>query len=180
MTARQFTQLGPDPAGVRLELFNGEIAVSPSPSPEHQFTVLKLAKLLDDYVEEHELGEVQIDLTTQMGKYNVPRPDILYFTSEQLPLLGNGYPKIAPTLCVEVISPGSKKTDRGRKFRLYAKRGVAHYWIVDPTRESIECYEFIDTQYQLCEQVMGKGIAQLAPFPKLKLTLKRLWRPIRE
>ena len=32
MTARQFLELGEDPPGVRLELVDGEIAVTPSPT----------------------------------------------------------------------------------------------------------------------------------------------------
>jgi hypothetical protein len=35
MTARQFLELGEDPPGVRLELVNGEIAVSPSSIRDH-------------------------------------------------------------------------------------------------------------------------------------------------
>jgi hypothetical protein len=42
MTARQFLELGEDPPGVRLELVDGEIAVSPSPVPRHSFTVVAL------------------------------------------------------------------------------------------------------------------------------------------
>jgi Uma2 family endonuclease len=37
MTAEQFLQLGQDPPGVRLELVDGEVAVSPGPIPEHSF-----------------------------------------------------------------------------------------------------------------------------------------------
>ena len=34
MTARQYLMLGEDPPGVRLELVDGEVAVSPSPMPK--------------------------------------------------------------------------------------------------------------------------------------------------
>jgi hypothetical protein len=45
MTARQFLELGEDPPGVRLELVDGEVAVSPSPVPRHSFTLLRLSNL---------------------------------------------------------------------------------------------------------------------------------------
>jgi hypothetical protein len=35
MTARQFSELGEDPVGVRLELVDGKVAVTPSLHPDH-------------------------------------------------------------------------------------------------------------------------------------------------
>jgi Uma2 family endonuclease len=64
MTARQFLELGEDPPGVRLELVNGEVAVSPSPIPAHGYVVLKLAALLVRHVEMNKLGRVYPDVDT--------------------------------------------------------------------------------------------------------------------
>src|SRR5215207_8922673 len=88
MTARQFLELGEDPPGVRLELVNGEIAVSPSPIPSHGYTVIKLAKLLDTHVETHRLGRVYPDVDTIFGEHDVRRPDLLFFSTGRLHLIG--------------------------------------------------------------------------------------------
>ncbi len=50
MTAQQFLHLGEDPAGVRLELVDGEVAVSPSPTPKHSFVVMSLALILGNHL----------------------------------------------------------------------------------------------------------------------------------
>jgi Uma2 family endonuclease len=48
----------------------------------------------------------------------------------------------APTLVVEILSPGVKNIDRDRrlKLKLYAKFGVDEYRIVDPHEPAIEVY----------------------------------------
>src|SRR5437879_1723306 len=88
MSARQFLQIGEDPDGVRLELVNGEIAVSPSPTPRHSFVVTALVILLGRHIEEHELGEILIDVDTIFGEYDVRRPDILFFRKDRVHLIG--------------------------------------------------------------------------------------------
>jgi Uma2 family endonuclease len=64
MTARQFMALGEDPPGVRLELVNGEIAVAPSPTPEHSNADNEFRFLLTKHVKENDLGIVLHDLDT--------------------------------------------------------------------------------------------------------------------
>src|SRR5688500_11567663 len=88
MTARQFLELGEDPPGVRLELVNGEIAVSPSPVPDHAFTVLALGSLLKSYVDRNGLGMVLLDVDTVFGEHDVRRPDVFYFTKARLHFIG--------------------------------------------------------------------------------------------
>ena len=58
MTAEQFLQLGEDPPGVRLELVDGEIAVSPSPIPKHSITDKRLSHILMSHILENDLGEL--------------------------------------------------------------------------------------------------------------------------
>jgi len=57
----------------------------------------------------------------------------------------------APDLIVEVLSPGSKKHDRGYKKQLYARCSVSEYWIVTPSDETIEVYLLENGEYRLDE-----------------------------
>jgi len=47
---------------------------------------------------------------------------------------------LVPDLAVEVISPSTARTDRGRKRALYQETGVREYWIVDIARRHIEVW----------------------------------------
>src|SRR5882757_10805529 len=87
MTAQQFLMLGEDPPGVRLELVNGEVAVAPSPTPEHSNADNRFRTLLTNYVDENGLGIILNDLDTPLDTFNVRRPDILYFSTARLHLV---------------------------------------------------------------------------------------------
>lgn len=55
MTARQFLQLGEDPDGIRLELVDGEVSLSPSPQPDHSYTDRALTIILGQYIQSNDL-----------------------------------------------------------------------------------------------------------------------------
>jgi Uma2 family endonuclease len=44
----------------------------------------------------------------------------------------------APNLVVEILSPTSSSRDLHQKRRLYARHGVAEYWIAEPDDGTIE------------------------------------------
>ena len=43
----------------------------------------------------------------------------------------------APDLVVEILSPATAERDRGYKRVLYARHGVAEYWLIDPAAETV-------------------------------------------
>ena len=55
---------------------------------------------------------------------------------------------IRPDLVIEVLSPGSRnrRRDREAKLKLYSRRGVLEYWIVDWQTCSIKVYRQQDEQ----------------------------------
>lgn len=177
MTARQFLQLGEDPPGVRLELVNGEIAVSPSPTPPHSYTVLALARILGNHIEAHDLGQLFTDVDTIFGAHDVRRPDLLFFQKARLDLVGEKAMEGPPDLAIEVISPSSTTIDRKDKLEQYRQGGVAHYWIVDPKRRTFEGHSLKRGKYVATDQASGTGTIQLPPFPNLPIPLTKLWRP---
>jgi Uma2 family endonuclease len=175
MTARQFLELGEDPAGVRLELVDGEVAVSPSPVPNHAFVVLTLARLLGNHVDSHDLGALFGDVDTLVSDYFVRRPDLLYFSKPRLHLVGDKAIEGPPDLCVEVISPSSTEIDRVDKFDEYRRFGVPNYWLVDPAMRTIEAFVLKRRKYVAAGRGQGTATVQLPPFPTLDINLGRLW-----
>ncbi len=176
MTARQFLLLGEDPPGVRLELVNGEVAVSPSPVPSHSFVVIQLIILLGNHISEHGLGELYQDVDTILDQFNVRRPDVLFFFKDNLNLVGDKAMEGPPDLAVEVISPSSVQTDRADKFEQYRKAGIKHYWIIDPSTRTIEGWSLKARKYISSGHGRGNAVVSLQPFPDLEIPLSRLWR----
>jgi Uma2 family endonuclease len=177
MTARQFLELGEDPPGVRLELVNGEIAVSPSPIPDHSFIVVTLSMILNLYIVENDLGQLFSDVDTIFGEFDVRRPDLLFYRKKRLHLIGDKAMEGPPDLAVEVLSPSTSRTDRKEKFRLYEAGKVRNYWIIDPKMRTIEAYRLVGGKYAGRVRGSGSDVVQLAPFRDLEIPLAKLWRP---
>src|SRR6266478_1844473 len=133
LTAGQFFCLGDDPPGVRLELVDGNVAVSPSPRPPHSHVCQQLSYVLVGHIKAHDLGMLLGDVDTIFGEYDVRRPDLIYFRKDRVHLID---PDEAidgsPDLCIEIVSPSSGTIDRKDKFKQYASARVPFYWIVDP------------------------------------------------
>ena len=176
MTARQFLQLGEDPSGVRLELVDGEIAVSASPLPPHSRVVVRLSGILDRHIEENDLGILLIDCDTIFGDFDVRRPDLLFIEREREHLISEEDPiNWAPDLCVEVLSKSTKNVDRVDKFKQYAKAGVKHYWIADPQARTLEAFKLVGRTYRAAGRGSHDDVISLSPFPDLQIPLGRIW-----
>ena len=176
MTAEQFLQLGEDPPGVRLELVEGEIAVSPSPTPIHAFAEMRLSLLLGNHIEANDLGELYRDVDTILYPLTVRRPDILFYSKARTHLVGEKAMHGPPDLAIEIISPSSAEIDRTDKFAEYRDAGVAYYWIVDPAAKTIEAWRLDKGQYIPAGRGKQSEVVQLPPFVDLPIPLSRLWR----
>jgi Uma2 family endonuclease len=176
MTARQFLQLGEDPPGVRLELVEGEIAVSAGPFPQHSVVVTRLGSVLEEHIYENDLGMLLGDCYTIFGEHDVRRPDLLFFTSEREHLV---LPDEAidgpPDLCIEVLSKSTADVDRVDKFKQYAAGKVRFYWIVDPVALTIEAYKLSGKGFKLIGQGSHHETVSFAPFLELEIPLGRIW-----
>ena len=54
----------------------------------------------------------------------------------------------APDLIAEVVSEGNRRHDEVRKRRLYARHGVAEYWVIDPALETVKVYRKPEGGYE--------------------------------
>ena len=103
-------------------------------------------------------------------------PDVAWFGPEKAKLIGPDttiYP--VPDFIAEVLSPATRKRDRGVKFDDYAAHGVAEYWIVDADERTVEQY-LLDGQggYQLAEK-LAHGDLRPSSFPGLVIPLEALF-----
>ena len=151
--------------------------MSPSPTPRHSYVVLRLGAKLVGHVEKHKLGRVYGDVDTVFGEHDVRRPDLLYFASARLHLIGEKAMEGPPDLCIEVLSPSSGTIDRRDKFEQYARGAVSFYWILDPKRCTIEAFQLVRGKYKEVGSGADNDLVRLAPFPKLRIELADLWQP---
>jgi Uma2 family endonuclease len=128
--------------GNRYEVIDGELLVTPSPSPLHQRASVRLTVLLDSYVERHGLGVVihDVDLLFQTGQFL--RPDILVVPTSSRPGITNRGIEMAPLLVVEILSPTSGSIDLVRKPARYGDFDIPEYWVLDPEERCAWVWRF--------------------------------------
>ena len=63
-----------------------------------------------------------------LTEYDVVQPDLLVFAPERAHVLDPlKVTREPPDLCIEILSPGTARNDRGRKMQLLARHGVKEY-----------------------------------------------------
>jgi Uma2 family endonuclease len=137
--------------GNRYEVIEGELIVSPPPGLPHQRSSGALFLRLAEYVEKHGLGMlVAAPVGVRLPGHPVPfQPDLVFVRQERSQILGEEYVEGAPDLVVEILSPSTRKYDRGKKFQVYQQAGVQEYWIVDQRARSIEVFSLRGKRYAL-------------------------------
>lgn len=127
------------PAGLRYELVEGDIRMTPSPSVFHQEISKRLGKLLLEWIEGQGLGLVyDAPIDVVLSEHNVVQPDLLYVSRERLGIIKEANIQGAPDLVVEILSPSTAEWDRVTKRRAYERYGVRELWLVDLEGRSIE------------------------------------------
>jgi Uma2 family endonuclease len=136
--------------GRRYQLVEGELVVSQSPNSLHQVVSGELHVRLRAHVDALGLGRVLFaPLDVVLDDRNVVQPDLLFIARTRMSVLGKANVQGAPDLAVEILSPETERLDRTRKLDLYARHGVAHYWIVDLDSRTIEEYVLAGDVYRV-------------------------------
>ena len=161
--------------GKTYQIVDGEVSVTPAPSPFHQRSSKRLQRQLEAYFETSGTGEVfdaPIDLI--LSNHDVTQPDIVV-VADPSSNTRRGI-EAPPLLIVEVLSPSTEKFDRHVKARRFAALGVPHYWVLDPDQRRLECYRNVDGTFVL--SVSGEGDELLASrdFERLQIDLSAIWR----
>jgi len=162
--------------GRRYELHEGEVSVTPAPSPQHQETTGNLFALLHAHVRRQRIGKLFVaPIDCILSQTTIVQPDLAYVDVPALSLISERGSEGPPTLVVEVLSPSSRAIDRGAKAQLYARYHVPHYWIVDPGLRTIDAYQLTAGQYQPSGRIHGAASAALPPFADLALAPDAIW-----
>jgi Uma2 family endonuclease len=124
----------------RVELVEGEIITLPPIGPEHRSTMVDvfrvLLKLEDAFGPDYYImPESQIKLTNDVTL--LPDVAVAYGSRSEY---RHRDPRPSDLRLVVEVSNSSLRTDRARKYRLYAQMGVPEYWIINLKTSELEVY----------------------------------------
>jgi Uma2 family endonuclease len=132
--------------GLRRELLDGELIVTPAPRLRHQDVVLRLGMAFGNHLSAHGGGRVFIaPADVVLSDRDVLEPDVLFIADSQVSILTEANVRGAPSLVIEVLS--DPRVDRVRKRDAYARFGVPEYWIADPDADRVEVYGLAGGRY---------------------------------
>jgi Uma2 family endonuclease len=119
--------------GVRREIIDGVLIVSPSPTASHQNIAARLCVALGS------LCPPEFDTTqgveVRIGKHRALIPDVLAVTARAAERNPHWFAPHEVVLAVEVVSPSSVAFDRITKPALYAQAGIPSYWRIESVGE---------------------------------------------
>ena len=103
-------------------------------------------------------------------------PDLAGWRRERMPEYPDtAYFTLAPDWVCEVLSPSTRRLDLHGKRPVYAREGVGHLWLVDPTDRTLEAFELRDGHWVLIESAKDDEPVSIPPFDAITFSLGDLW-----
>jgi len=115
----------------KFEVIDGEVVNKMGQKPPHRIAVILLAEWLAGLFGARRVQtEGPIALTSPDGDYSEPEPDVAV-THQPTTAFVNHHPGPEDIGLVVEVSDTTLRTDLLVKARLYARAGIAEYWVVD-------------------------------------------------
>jgi Uma2 family endonuclease len=173
--------LFPDHDGLRHEIIDGEHYVTAAPTVRHQDLLGRLHLSLGAFVEDRpERGRVFLSpCDVVFSFHDIVEPDLIFVGPDQFEILTDKNIQGTPALVIEILSPSTRRRDRGIKRQLYDRSGVREYWLVDPETHAVTIHRrAVDGSFPQAARLTAERLDILAT-PLLRdwsLELARLFR----
>ncbi len=177
------------PEDSRAEILGGSLVVPPSPLPRHSRAQAAAARFIGGPFDQDD-GRggpggwwILLEVDVRLSEHDIVRPDVAGWRRERLAAPWDVRPiDVVPDWICKVVSPSNAAHDRVRKRELYARHGVAHYWLLDPTARTLEALKLDTTTGRWIEvgAYDDASSARIAPFEAVELEVGRLFPPAAE
>jgi len=153
----------PAAEGVRLELAEGLVVMSPTPLSLHQRAAMRLGYRLDEQLPQELTALTEVEVVVSVRPATVRVPDVIVTRSR---VIEHNPPRLSAAgllLAVEVLSDGTRRVDRVLKFSEYAESGIPQYWIIDLGQpNSLTAYVLVDGDYEPSGEHTGTADLDIA------------------
>jgi Uma2 family endonuclease len=161
------------------EIVDGELYVSPRPSPRHADAASGLGAVVRLAFDRGRPGpggwRILSEPELHLGD-DVLVPDVAGWRRERLPRLPKeAYFSIPPDWVCEVISPSTATLDRTKKLAIYARANIAHAWLVDPIARALEILRLENGRWSSVASAANFETVRAEPFDAIAIDLALLW-----
>ncbi len=136
--------------GQQYEIVEGRLVRMPGSASQAARIAMRLVYFLMAFTFPRKLG----DVTGPDGTYDLTQlgdptetaliPDAAFVRAGRLPALlspaAKQYPRLAPDLAAEVVSPSQGRAEMDEKARLYLARGVRLVWVIWPDTQTVDLW----------------------------------------
>lgn len=121
------------------EWVDGEIEYRMAASAIHQRLSRFLVRLLSDYTDTHNLGEIFFSpfLMRLPNRPSGREPDVMFVAKGNASHVAPTYLNGPADLAIEIVSDDSIERDYETKRLEYEQNGVREYWCIDPSSQSV-------------------------------------------
>ena len=173
-TATEYRAMPDD--GLRYQIVEGDLFVTPTPNTFHQFVQKNLLRILDTYVLAHPVGKILgAPCDVYLDESNVFQPDVLFVAAAHAARLKDDGIHGAPDLAIEILSPSTAALDR-RKRTLLAQAGTVEFWQVDPALRQIQRFVFAESMNKPVALIDEPESFSSPLFPGLVLATPEIFR----
>ena len=135
----------------RYEYIDGEVFLLSSPGMKHQIVLSNMARILLNWFngKKCRVFAAPFDVTLineEIENKNVVQPDLLISCDYNEQRNEKDRYTGIPALVVEILSPQTRSRDHTKKLNVYLEGGVSEYWIVDPKKQKVVQYYFVEKQ----------------------------------
>ena len=160
-----------------IELWNGELQMSPSPSFFHQELMDRFHDALKAWVRARDLGKTCVaPMDMVLTQTNVAQPDVLFIAKDRMGIIQDRV-RGAADLVAEIISPTSRQRDRIEKRDLYEQHGIKEYWMIDSDAQTVEVLTLDNGKYRLAGRWRPGETARSVLLAGFELPVNSLFQP---
>jgi len=161
------------------EILEGDLWVSPRPAMRHSHAAAMLsAEIMGPFGQGRGgpggwwiLYEPEVHL-----RDDVVVPDFAAWRRDRLKKpASEAYMTQRPDWVCEILSPSTQHIDRKLKLKIYAREGVSHLWLVDPTARTLEVLRLDDGTWTPLATLTDDAVAEAEPFDAVPFPLTRIW-----
>ena len=99
-------------------------------------------------------------------------PDVAGWRRERLPRIQETWDEvIAPDWVCETVADSTRELDLNGKRPVYAREGIPHPWLVEPTDRTLEAFELQEGRWVLIASVKDDDLVSIRPFDAITFSL---------